>query len=301
MSLPPSLPPAEAMEPAQSSDTISDGMNRPVEAPSRRVPNLGHALIFVGFWGVLFVMAQLGLMVLGFSPVRQTAAGIQVQHPLMQIGMLAATYALTLGSAWLFYPMVWHESFAAGIRWRWETAAAQTSQLLGLGLLLGLLMQVVSYFIKPPKELPIDQFFMSPAMAWVLTFFGTLVAPVFEEIAFRGFLLPAFAIAYDWLRLPRTDEARDRWQHTTGLSPAALLFAALLSSTLFAAIHAQQVEHMWAVLLVLFTVSLVLTYVRVRTRSVAASAMVHAGYNGFIFLMTMIATGGYRHLDRMTH
>jgi len=41
----------------------------------------------------------------------------------------------------------------------------------------------------------------------LITLFGTLVAPMFEEIAFRGFLLPAFAIAYDWLslRAPRRD------------------------------------------------------------------------------------------------
>jgi hypothetical protein len=27
--------------------------------------------------------------------------------------------------------------------------------------------------------------------------------------------------------------------------------------------------------------------------------MVHAAYNGFVFLTVLIATGGYRHLDRM--
>jgi hypothetical protein len=40
--------------------------------------------------------------------------------------------------------------------------------------------------------------------------------------------------------------------------------------------------------------------VRVKTQSVAASAMVHATYNGFVFLATILATGGYRHLERMT-
>jgi hypothetical protein len=64
-------------------------------------------------------------------------------------------------------------------------------------------------------------------------------------------------------------------------------------------LHAEQVAHLWVVLLVLFSISLVLTYVRVKTQSVAASTLVHASYNGFIFLMTIVATGGYRHLDRM--
>ena len=69
-------------------------------------------------------------------------------------------------------------------------------------------MQLVTYFITPPKTLPIDEFFLTSSSAWITTLFGVLVAPVFEEICFRGFLLPAFAIAYDWLSLPRTPEAR---------------------------------------------------------------------------------------------
>ena len=55
--------------------------------------------------------------------------------------------------------------------------------------------------------------------------------------------------------------------------------------------HAQQVAHLWAALLVLFSVSLVLTFVRVKTQSVAASAMVHATYNGFVFLATLCGDG----------
>ena len=75
--------------------------------------------------------------------------------------------------------------------------------------------------------------------AWLITLFGTLVAPVFEEVCFRGFLLPAFAIAYDWLSLPRTAEARSRWQTTATLTPASLVFSAVLTSIFFALMHFQ--------------------------------------------------------------
>jgi hypothetical protein len=50
---------------------------------------------------------------------------------------------------------------------------------------------------------------------------------------------------------------------------------------------------------VLFSISLLLTFVRVKTGSVAASVLVHGAYNGFVFLMVMVQTGGYRHLERM--
>jgi membrane protease YdiL (CAAX protease family) len=39
--------------------------------------------------------------------------------------------------------------------------------------------------------------------------------------------------------------------------------------------------------------------VRVKTGSVAASVLVHGAYNGFVFLVVIIQTGGYRHLERM--
>jgi len=46
-------------------------------------------------------------------------------------------------------------------------------------------------------------------------------------------------------------------------------------------------------------ISLLLTLVRVKTGSVAASVLVHGAYNGFVFLVVIIQTGGYRHLERM--
>src|SRR6185369_8896661 len=97
-----------------------------------------------------------------------------------------------------------------------------------------------------------------------------------EEICFRGFLLPAFAIAYDWLSLPKTLAARERWHITTNLTVAAYVFGAILSSIFFVLLHAEQLAHAWAALGILFVVSLVLTAVRIRTRSVASSTLVHA-------------------------
>ena len=272
----------------------------PVRTP-KRIPNFGHALLFVSFTGFMLVVFQAILLAAGKSPVIIRTGAITVEHPKLQLAALAATYGMTLIAAWFFYPAVWLRSFRDGIQWHWEIARRQAGKLVGLGLLMAAMMQLVTYFISAPKTLPIDEFFVTPADAWLLTIFGTLVAPVFEEICFRGFLLPAFAIAYDWLSLPRTPEARTHWQTTTNLSTGGLIFSAVLTSVLFALLHGQQVAHAWAALSVLFTVSLVLTYVRVKTASVAASAMVHGAYNRGVFVTVMLATGGYRHLERMTH
>ena len=239
---------------------------------------------------MLFVF-NVFLLVLGKSPASLQGGEIKVQHPKLQIGMMAGTYLLTLSAAWLYYPIVWHRSFLDGLQWNWAIARRQLGQLIALGFVLGLMMQVVTYFITPPKTMPIDEFFSSASTAWLITIFGTVVAPIFEEICFRGFLVPAFAIAYDWLSLPRTEESKMRWQTTTNLTPASLIFSAVVSSLCFAMLHEQQVAHILAALTVLFSISLVLTFVRVKMQSVAASTIVHGAYNGFVFITVLFATG----------
>jgi membrane protease YdiL (CAAX protease family) len=127
------------------------------------------------------------------------------------------------------------------------------------------------------------------------------MAPVFEELAFRGFLLPSIASTWDWLRrqpgepdLVATGDGDPRW------SISALVASCTVTSIAFALVHADQLAHAWAPLAVLFAVSLVLCGVRLWTQSLAASTFIHATYNGTIFTILFFATGGFRHLDKIT-
>lgn len=290
-----SLPPIQQFDARESAHVL------PVAPAARRIPNLGHAALFLGFAAMLFLLLQLTLAMLNLSPVKPNAGQITVQHPMLQLGVLAGTYAGTLAAAALFFPLLWHQPFFKGLRWRWRAAYSLAGWLLTVGLFLGVVVAFLDQFITQPKTPEIDQFFMSPLAAWGITLFGIFVAPAFEEIAFRGMLLPAFAIALDWLRTPRTADGYARWSSGIQISRVAWAFSAILTSALFVWLHAQQVGYAWGVLATLFCVSLVFTAVRLRFDSVAASAMVHAGYNGLIFLAGLLATGGYRHLDRMPH
>jgi len=276
------------------------GLEQSMVAGPRRIPHLGHALLFISFTGLLLILLELVVAALGKATGIAHDGVTTLQRPKLQIALLAMTYLASLLAAGIFFPRIWKRSFLDGIAWRWATARSHAGKLLALGLLLGLMMQMVARLITPPKTLPIDAFFMTPLDAWMITLFGTVVAPLFEEICFRGFLVPACAIAYDWLSLPRTEQARTHWQTTATLTPAALLFSSVLTSLIFALMHATQVAHLWNALLVLFSISLLLTWVRLKTESVAASTLVHGAYNGFVFLMLMVQTGGYRHLERMT-
>jgi uncharacterized protein len=264
-----------------------------------RIPHLGHALLFVSFAFLMLLLSQVTL--LGIThPVRDPQKIINMAlQPRFLVAAMAFTYIVTLVVSWFFFPLLWHRTFADGLQWDLATAWRNAPRLIAIGLVTGFTVQAISSFIPVPKSLPMDNFFRTSSDIWLVTAFGTLLAPMFEEICFRGFLLPAFAIAYDWLSLPRTPAAHERWRITTHLTVASLIFSAIITSIFFTLLHAEQLAHTWGALFVLFCVSLVLTAVRLKTHSVASSTLVHASYNASVFLTLFIATGGYRHLERL--
>ncbi|MHB8303140.1 MAG: CPBP family intramembrane glutamic endopeptidase [Acidobacteriaceae bacterium] len=191
------------------------------------------------------------------------------------IPMMVLSYGAGLWAAAALFRRVWSLPFFDGIHWNFPRVRAYWPVLLALGVALGFLVQFASNFLPVPKELPVDAFFRTPFDAWMVALFGIFIAPIAEEIAFRGFLYPSLR----------------RW---TGP-----LVAAILTSLPFAFLHAEQVAKAWGPLAIVCLVSIVLCAVRDRTGSVAASAMVHACYNFSIFAVMFYASGGFVHLDRL--
>ena len=280
-------------------DDILDIQHDPFPAEdgsaSRRTPHLGHTLLFFA----LAIAVFLGLMLLVAATLRgRLHAGTGLETA-VSLGVEAATYVLTLIAAFYLFPLVWKRSFLRGIHWNGLAARRWWPRLLSVGIALSVLAQLGEHFVKEPKGPEIEKLMHTPAGAWSVMLLGTLLAPVMEEIAFRGFLLPSLAIAYDWLSLDRTPAAIRKWTSTGNISNPAFIFGAFFSSLLFAGIHAPQLEYAWGPVGLLFLVSLALSAVRVRLHSVACSTLVHLTYNGTIFVAALIATGGFRHLERL--
>jgi membrane protease YdiL (CAAX protease family) len=163
-------------------------------------------------------------------------------------------------------------------------------------------MAMLGNWLLPfPEHAPIDKMFNTSADAWMLAGFGVLIAPFFEEMIFRGFLLPAVATAWDWCS-ERMSDVRPRPLDADGnpvWSAGAMIFAALIVSAPFAWMHSAQVGQAWGPLALLYCVSLILCSVRLATRSLAASTLVHSAYNFMLFALMFLQSGGFRHLDKM--
>ncbi len=196
-------------------------------------------------------------------------------NALVFIPAQVVSYILTVGFMVFLIWAKYRTGFLEAIRWNMpETRTACWALVGGAGLALA--SQLVSGLLHRwiPKSLPIEQYLRTPSSAYALAGFGILVAPLVEELFFRGFLYPALA-------------------RPLGAAPAIALTAAG-----FAMLHSEQLAHAWVPLLVLFSVGAVLTVVRARTKSVATSVLMHMGYNFTLFTVLYVVTQGFRHMER---
>lgn len=275
------LPVPEAVE-GKALDIQHDTDPAQDHGPAKRIPHIGHAVLFFSL--AFLLVNACALAIFSLAHIRFDSVA---QHPGIALSAQALAYVLTLSvSAWLF-PHLWEVSFLRGIHWNSLAARRYWYWIILGGVLLSATAQFALHFLPEPKTSPFDSLISTPHSAWLLAGFAVLLAPLTEEIAFRGFLLPALATAYDWLALERSPAGLDRWLSNSLHSTSALVFSAIFSSIPFVLLHANQVSHAWGVLGVLYGVSLVLSFVRIRTHSVACSVLMHATYNFSIFAVLL--------------
>jgi membrane protease YdiL (CAAX protease family) len=266
--------------------------------PPRRIPHLGHTALFFTVAIIVLLMTSVSVFALamGFHLMGTETPEQLLREPRLLIPSMAVAYLIAGAIVWAIFTYLWQQAFLRGLHWNFAAVRRRWIPLLAGGIVLSLVVQFLSNFLPVPKTLPIDDFFRNSADVWMVALFGTFVAPIFEELAFRGFLLPSLASAWDWLQGRREDAGVDQDPHW---SVAALVVSCTIASIAFALVHADQLAHAWAPLAVLFGVSLVLCGVRLWTQSLAASTMIHATYNGTIFTILFFVTGGFRHLDKI--
>ena len=113
------------------------------------------------------------------------------------LGFEAIFYLVAFPSA-PFFPLLWNKSFFAGVQWRGATALQLGWRLPAIAAGCFALAALDQWLLPGPAKAPIEEIFRSPGAAWLMFGFGVTFAPFFEEMAFRGFLLPALATAWDW-------------------------------------------------------------------------------------------------------
>ena len=241
---------------------IFQSWEQPVVHPTVRIPNFGHVallipLLLLGFFAatILFV-AGVHVHLFGVTTLQQ--AGNEIHFILSMEGLI---YLFTFGLAVFIFPLFWHKSLLAELQWNGATALRLSSRLFGAAFVCASVLAWLNGVLMPgPTNTPIEKVFKTPGAAWLLFGFGVTFAPFFEEMLFRGFLLPAFCTAWDWAiekstgkpRLPIDSTGHPQW------SLFAMIVGSILTSIPFAWMHAEQTGYSLGPFLLLVGVSLVL-------------------------------------------
>ena len=229
----------------------------------------------------ILLVAVVSIVILGsvIVPIAARRLGVPVsstqitENPRVALPVQALAYLAVL----IFMAMILRlhqQPFWKSIQWNWP--GVKWVGYLVAGVLLGFLIEGASAFLPIPKEVPFDKYFTDATGAYLMALFGVTLAPLMEELFFRGFLYPVL-------------------NRRLGLA-ASLVITALA----FSSLHAAQLAQAWAPLFLIFLVGLVLTYARARMKSVASSFLLHAGYNSTLFALMWFATDHFRHLEKMS-
>jgi uncharacterized protein len=221
----------------------------------------------------MFVLTAIGM---GIAMHVQAFRGMKLsdlaREPQLVIPVQIVAYLIVFGCMMLIVRRRRAVSFWDAIQWNWPGASAVAYFLGGVGL--ALTIQFLSALLPIPKQLPIEKYFKDAAGTYLMVIFGVTVAPLMEELFFRGFLYPVLA------------------------RRAGVNAGIVITAFLFALIHQSQLGRAWAPVFLLFIVGVVLTYVRARTGSVANSFLLHVAYNSLLFVLLWIQTDHFHHMER---
>jgi membrane protease YdiL (CAAX protease family) len=237
--------------------------------------SLGDLILFLAF-GFLSLLAAYVLVVAGYELLstwkgwRLTTGGLAT-NPFIALTLQSVSYMFLLGFTYLLVAIRHRQPFWRALGWRKPTLRQ------GLGYLLGGAAMMVAIRFAPPLlpdsgSFPLEQLFTSPAAAYAVGAFAILIAPLMEEVIFRGVLFAIF-------------ERR-----------VGLRFAVLSTAVLFAALHAQEYWQAWNHLLMILFVGLVLSAARGITGSLASSVLLHMGYNTSMMAGLFFATHYFQNL-----
>lgn len=196
-----------------------------------------------------------------------------IKQPLVTVAAQLLSYLVVLAFMVTVIKRAPGRDFWREIRWKWPSA---WGAYLAAGVLLSVGLQAFAHLLPMPRELPIDRFFQTKQEAWALAIFGMTLAPLMEELFFRGFLYPVL------------------------LRRIGVVGAVVLTAAGFGLIHAPQLGRAWGPVLVIFLVGLTLTITRAVTKSVVPGFLMHVAYNGTISVLIFVGTDGFRHLEKLS-
>ncbi len=229
--------------------------------PSRRGPIWGYEDLILLVGAILPSIALGALMArLARAVAPHAFSGTAAMNLSFQLFM----YVFLAGALHLIVSFRHGEPFWSSLGWTLRFRGALLS--LAGGPLLAVAVSALGVLLRTPAAPnPIQEMIRDEGSLAIVVSFGVLAAPFFEELFFRGFLLPLFQRSLGpWLGV-------------------------LLTAIPFGLLHGAQNHWIWQQITLITLAGVVFGYVRQRTSSTAAAFLIHASFNAtefFGYLLT---------------
>lgn len=173
---------------------------------------------------------------------------------LVNILAIIPAHIITLIAAWLVVTNVGRYSFTEVLGWKLNGFG----YLYMFAIVFGFLIAggVLNYFIPSGETDLMKILNSSRSAALAVAFMATFTAPIVEEVIYRGIMYSAFQKSF---------------------GPAA---AVVLVTLCFALVHVPQYYESVPTILMIFSLSLTLTLIRVKTNSLLPCIILHTIFNG---------------------
>lgn len=230
------------------------GLPEPLPPPAEVYPFWGY-LDLLGFVLIALLGSVLeSLLILAFTSL----AHVKQIYVLMPAQVVL--YGFLLGALAVIFRRYYGRPFWHSLRWgpapiRGPFAVACGVFAAFAVLVCGALMRI------PDNDTPMKALLSDPVSVVMIGIIGTTLAPMCEEIVFRGFLQPLLVRSF-------------------GAAPGILL-AALA----FGLMHLQEYGYSWRHAMLIAMAGASFGWMRQRTGSTKAAALMHAAYNSVFFVL----------------
>ena len=242
------------------------------QTPSGVVPELAPAEAVVvpaperiPFWGYDDLLLVMGLLIAAIVVVGLIAGAFVAFHPKMQtdptpllLPTQLAVYALIYFIFRLVFGVKYHKPVFRSLGWRRSSLNLAVAAAGGVALAFAL-SGIASVLHTPKVDNPFEKLLSSRTMLLSFGLIAVTLAPLFEELLFRGFIQPLLS-------------------RTFGVIAGIVLTAAL-----FGSLHAPEYSWAWQYALFISLAGVVFGWLRARTDCIVPSTVMHGCFNAVSF------------------
>jgi membrane protease YdiL (CAAX protease family) len=219
----------------------------PAPSPTRQV--------FWDYWDLLlmvgFVIAS--ILSTGFLHLALVPANLRTKPVPLDLWLQLLAYGIIYLGFLTVFRLRYNKPALESLGWR----PSNFNPILACisGALLAIALSALGQWLRTPENDLMDKLVNSWVSFVVFAITAVLIAPLFEELLFRGFIQPLLSRTF------------------------GVLAGVALTSALFGCLHAPEYSWIWQYALVISLAGAAFGWIRVRTRSVVPGTIMHCCFN----------------------